>query len=94
MVFFAARELLRNAARYGRGGDPSRPLRLTLGLRLAGDGLALTVEDDGVGLGGQRAVAGAGSGLRIHSAMLAAVGAEMEVTARPGGGAQGIIYLR
>jgi signal transduction histidine kinase len=94
VVYFAARELLRNAARYGRGPDPARPLQLCLGLRLEGEGLALIIEDNGVGLGGQRVAVGAGSGLRIHSAMLAAVGASMEVAARPEGGTRGVIYLQ
>ncbi len=93
VVYFAARELLRNAARYGRGAEKARALILCLALRLEGEGLALSIEDDGVGLGGQRVAVGAGSGLRIHSAMLAAVGASMEVNARPEGGTRGVIYL-
>jgi len=93
VVYFAARELLRNAARYGRGGDRNRPLGLILSLRSEGQGLALAIEDDGVGLGGERAAVGAGSGLRIHSAMLAAVGASLEVAAQPGGGTRGVIFI-
>lgn len=93
VVYFAARELLRNAARYGRGGDRNRPLGLVLSLCPEGQGLALAIQDDGVGLGGERAPVGAGSGLRIHSAMLAAVGASLEVTALPGGGTRGVILI-
>lgn len=51
VVFYAAREALRNAARYGRGAAQSRPLHVVLRLEDAGPaGLVLTVEDDGPGL--------------------------------------------
>ena len=94
VVYFAARELLRNAARYARGNDRSRHLGLTISLRLEEDGLRLVIEDDGVGLEGEQPASGAGSGLRIHSAMLAAVGASLEVSARPLGGTKGEIRIR
>ncbi len=93
VVYFAARELLRNAARYARGAERLRPLRLAIGLQTDEGGLRLTIEDDGVGLAGDQARAGAGSGLRIHSAMLAAVGAGLEVASRPGGGTRGEIRV-
>jgi len=92
-AFYAARELLRNAARYGRGGEPGRVLTLTVGLRAQYGRLHLLIEDDGVGLEGREPSQSAGSGLRIHSAMLAAVGGSLEL--RPGqpGGACGLIVL-
>jgi signal transduction histidine kinase len=98
VVYFAGRELLRNAARYGRGGDSARPLHLMITLE-QNDGLRLVVEDDGVGLsaGGQagrrQLEVGTGSGLRFHSAMLAAVGASLEVGSRPGCGTRGVIVF-
>jgi signal transduction histidine kinase len=94
VIYFAARELLRNAARYGRGGNSARPLNLAVGLQFDAPELHLVVEDDGVGLGGESTALGAGSGLRIHTAMLAAVGAELEVSARAEGGTRGVIRIR
>lgn len=93
VLYFAARELLRNAARYARGGDPARPLGVLVALQLEDGLLRLAVEDDGVGLGGGPAQ-GAGTGLRLHSAMLAAVGAGLEVAPRPGGGTRAVISTR
>jgi signal transduction histidine kinase len=100
VVYFAGRELLRNAARHGRGGNSGRPLHLTVGLEQNG-GLRLVVEDDGIGIsqsaGGQasqdRPTDGTGSGLRFHSAMLAAVGASLEVGSRPGCGTRAVIVF-
>ncbi len=95
VVYFAARELLRNAARHGRGGETARPLHLTLTIERT-EGLRLVVEDDGVGFtpGADPAAGGAGSGLRFHSALLAAVGAGLEVRALPAGGTRAAIVLR
>ncbi|MBI4926708.1 MAG: ATP-binding protein, partial [Anaerolineae bacterium] len=97
VVYFAVRELLRNARKYARGGDAQRPLRLRLCLASSGGGLTLSVEDDGVGLrttepAGEAANPG-GSGLRLHSAMLAAVGASLELGPRPGGGTRAVIRI-
>ena len=96
VVYFAGRELLRNAVRHGRGGDTTRPLHLTVALEQNG-GLRLMVEDDGVGMpssaGQVRPTGGTGSGLRFHSAMLAAVGASLEVGSRPGCGTRAVILF-
>jgi signal transduction histidine kinase len=48
VVFYAAREAIRNAARYGRD-NPARPLHLRVAVMWRG-GLEILVEDDGVGL--------------------------------------------
>jgi signal transduction histidine kinase len=93
VVYFAAQELLRNAARHGRGGDEARRLRLLVRLELERD-LRLVVEDDGVGFeAGLGAPEGSGSGLRFHSTMLAAVGGRLEVVALPGRGMRAVICL-
>ncbi|MDQ6693722.1 MAG: ATP-binding protein, partial [Chloroflexota bacterium] len=49
VLFYAAREAIRNAARYGRGSDAGRPLTLRIKVELTG-GLRVTVEDDGEGI--------------------------------------------
>jgi signal transduction histidine kinase len=48
VVFYAAREAIRNAARHGRD-NPARPLHLRVAVVWRG-GLEILVEDDGVGL--------------------------------------------
>lgn len=97
VIFFAAQELIRNAARHGRGEETQRPLRLRIALD-TDEGLRLIVEDDGVGFNPKArsslaTAASGGSGLRFHSTMLAAVGASMEVMALPAGGTRGLIML-
>jgi signal transduction histidine kinase len=94
VVYFAARELVRNAASHGRGGDQSRPLRLTVRIEVAGE-LRLLVEDNGVGLAESQGepTAGSGSGLRFHSTMLAAVGGRLEVVPLLEGGTRGSIAV-
>lgn len=94
VVYFAAQELLRNATRHGRGGAPQRSLRLNVRWEIDQE-LRLVVEDDGVGVAGPLdvAAAGSGSGLRLHSTMLAAVGGRLEVVPLPQGGTRGTIAL-
>lgn len=99
-LFFAARELVRNAADHARGGEAARPLCLTVQLRLE-NGLCLAIEDDGIGYqaepdagAGENPTRRTGSGLRIHSAILAAVGASLEITNRPGGGTRASIRMK
>jgi len=96
VVYFAARELLRNAACHGRGGDVSRPLRLRVGLEASGGEVRLAVEDNGVGVDAGPAAewaGGSGSGLRFHSTMLAAVGGRLEVLPLPDGGTRGVVAV-
>lgn len=56
VIFHAAREVIRNAARYGRGTTPGRPLALTMTVADQ-DGLVVIIEDNGVGLTGGSVVA-------------------------------------
>jgi len=49
VVFYASREVIRNAARYARGGRHSEPLRLRIAVS-AEPGLKVVIEDDGDGL--------------------------------------------
>jgi signal transduction histidine kinase len=91
-AYFAARELVRNAAKYARGDSKRDKAGLTIHLTVAGERLHLEIEDDGVGpSNGQE---GNGSGLRIHSAMLAAAGGSLEVRAGDDGvGTRALIVL-
>jgi signal transduction histidine kinase len=94
VLFYAAREAVRNAARHGRGGD-DRPLHLTIkiayparpldsGQGLAGaqelGGLKIVIEDDGVGMGPAPDRSGdSGQGLALHSTMMAVIGGTLAV---------------
>ena len=106
VVFYAAQEAIRNAARHARGDDPSRKLRLAVSVAASsGDvlpGLRVVIGDDGVGRkntagysagAGDGDTGGAGSGLIFHSAMLAVVGGMLGVSDREGGGTQVVIEL-
>ncbi|MCA9916809.1 MAG: hypothetical protein KC445_02605 [Anaerolineales bacterium] len=77
VIFYAAREVVRNAAKHGRGGKAERPLTLTITMQYA-DQLVITLTDDGVGLGNTD-TSGSGQGLALHSTMMAVVGGEVVV---------------
>ncbi|MBI3979499.1 MAG: hypothetical protein HY331_15055 [Chloroflexi bacterium] len=84
VLFSAAREVMRNAARHGRGGDPARPLHLTIAVAWR-DGIEIAVEDDGVGLGGAgMPTAGSGQGLVLHGTMMAVIGGTLTTESVPG----------
>jgi signal transduction histidine kinase len=85
VLAYAAREAMRNAARYGRNGDPHRPLRLTVSITYR-DGLEIAMEDDGVGLAATGpSGAGSGQGLTLHSTMMAIVGGTLTAESSPNG---------
>ena len=93
VVFHAAREVIRNSARHGRGDDTGRELRLRIGLAWRG-GIEITISDDGVGLSSRAETGGgAGRGLALHSTMLAVIGGSLVTENRPGGGAISTILL-
>lgn len=81
VLYYAAREAVRNAAVYGR--HPQRPLNL--GIRIAArDGLVIAVEDNGVGVARtDGSPAGSGHGLALHSTMMAVVGGSLTVESAP-----------
>ncbi len=72
VVFYAAREVVRNAAKHGRGGVAERPLNLAITMQ-SQEQLTITINDDGVGLGNSE-TAGSGQGLALHSTMMAVIG--------------------
>jgi two-component system sensor histidine kinase DesK len=80
VLFFAAREAVRNAALHGRvSGQPLR-LRVAVDWR---NGIHIVVEDNGAGLGPEERARG-GRGLALHSTMLAVIGGELAVESQPG----------
>ncbi|NTW00509.1 MAG: hypothetical protein HGA19_04285 [Oscillochloris sp.] len=83
-LYYAAREVVRNAARHGRGNTPARPLALivrascqhSVGGRSL---LTVRIEDDGVGMGAMPTRSDGGHGLALHSTLLAIMGGTLSV---------------
>ena len=93
VLFYAAREVIRNAARYGRGADVNRPLHLHITTQSQSD-LMLQIEDDGVGLDSLTGASqGSRQGLALHSALLAVVGGTLDVASVPGAGTRVTLRL-
>lgn len=90
VAYHAAREVVRNSARHGRGGNAGRPLHLRIEASWR-DGLELAISDDGVGVTPEDFRTGSGSGLEFHSTMLAVVGGSLVTEARPGGGTRNVL---
>jgi signal transduction histidine kinase len=78
VLYCAAREAVRNAARHARGADPDRRLTLRVSLRRQ-DGLELTLADDGVGTRTSPAPGGAGQGLALHTTLMAVLGGTLSL---------------
>jgi signal transduction histidine kinase len=84
VIYGAAREAIRNAARHGRDRDTQRPLHLAVSAT-AREGLRVEIEDDGVGLvHGGRAASSGGQGLALHSTMMAVMGGTLSMDSVPG----------
>jgi signal transduction histidine kinase len=92
IVYYAAKEVIRNAARHGRGSNPAGPLSLAVEAVWRG-GLELRILDDGVGLAGAQPGSAAGQGMALHGAMLAVIGASLEVSDGPSAGTTATIAL-
>ena len=93
VIFYAAKEVVRNAARHGRGSDPARPLRLSVTVAWK-DGLEICVADDGVGMPtAAEATSATGQGLALHGTMLAVIGGSLVTESRPRGGTVVTIFL-
>ncbi len=89
-MFYAARELARNAARHAfpEGNGASRELRVRAWL---GEGVVqLVVEDNGVGMqvGGEQ-----GRGLSLHGALMAIAGGSLALESAPGHYTRGILQM-
>ncbi len=99
VLFGAAREAARNAARHGSADPASAPIHLSVAATVGDGQLDLRVADDGMGMGAGVGAPGGGSdgaargtdgrtgqGLELHSAMMAVIGGTMVVTSAPGSG--------
>ncbi len=90
LIFAAAQEALRNAARHARGSDIHRHLRLVLKASYSRENhyLEVIIADDGVGIASASGstTTGTGGGLLTHSALLAIAGGSLTIKSSPGEG--------
>lgn len=85
VLYYAARESIRNAARHGRRENTTLPLHLSIIVSWDEKGLQLTIEDDGSGADLQtQDDERSGHGLALHSTMMAVVGGELSLESQPG----------
>jgi two-component sensor histidine kinase len=91
VLFHAAREAVRNAARHGRGDHADGALKLSVGL-VWRNGLEVTVEDNGVGFDTSQ-YASTGHGTAIHSTLMAVIGGAWVTESSPGKGTRVTLTL-
>jgi signal transduction histidine kinase len=86
VCFYATREAIRNAARHARHGQYPTSLNLQISLKWK-KGLEIIIDDNGIGIGPANSLdineAGSGSGLALHSTMLAVIGGSLSVENPP-----------
>jgi signal transduction histidine kinase len=83
VLYYAALEGVRNAARHGRPPGARAPHHLQISLAWQ-EGLALTIRDDGVGLpAGAADTSGTGQGLALHGTLMAVIGGSLVVESVP-----------
>jgi len=79
-LYYAARELVRNAAKHARSEDQPDRLCLEIAARVADGQLQITIEDNGAGFAPEP---GAGQGLALHSTLMAIVGGSLSLETIP-----------
>ncbi len=85
VLYGAAREAIRNAAKHAAGPDAATPIHLRISAAYGTD-LCLQVEDDGVGCAvSSPSQAGSGHGIALHSTLMAVIGGAWETESQPGG---------
>ncbi len=87
-LYYAAREIVRNAAKHARQPDGPDGLRLTLHAELAEDRFQLVIADNGPGL---PQAPGNGQGLALHSTLMAVVGGSLALETQPGQGTRVVL---
>jgi signal transduction histidine kinase len=84
VLFYAAREVLRNAARHSRTGNSTRPIILKLEV-CHRESLNIVIEDNGIGFSTERKSekSSGGQGLVLHSTLMAVVGGTLVIESVP-----------
>lgn len=85
-AFYAARETLRNAAKYAK--HPNRPLEVTISAYSTQSDIHLGIADNGIGITDKAAQIGetqlgAGQGMALHSTLMAVIGGSLSVESSP-----------
>ncbi|MGB1250484.1 MAG: sensor histidine kinase [Candidatus Promineifilaceae bacterium] len=78
-IFYAARETVRNAAKYAR--HPNQPLTVTIQASNTAHTIDLLIHDDGVGVSPSNSPSG--HGIALHSTMMAVVGGSLAIDSSP-----------
>jgi two-component sensor histidine kinase len=91
-LYFAARELVRNAAKHAFPGDEDITRQLTVRASCTGHDVQLIIEDNGTGLLA-RAGSEAGHGISLHGALMAVAGGELALESLPGQYTRGILQI-
>ena len=81
VLFYATREVMRNAARHARPTGSDSPLHLNVVMDWK-EGLEILIMDNGVGIN-TASVPGEGHGLALHSTLLAVVGGSLSIENTP-----------
>jgi signal transduction histidine kinase len=83
VLYYAAVECVRNAARHGRPPGAGVPHHLQIELNWQ-EGLALTIQDDGIGLPIARGdISVTGQGLALHGTLMAVIGGSLVIESIP-----------
>ena len=95
VIYYAAREALRNAARYGRMPGAAEPFVLTMSLcRAQGQRVQWIVEDNGRGFSTtDQEELSEGQGLVLHSTLMAIIGGSLAVDTIPGAHTRVIFFF-
>lgn len=93
VIYFAAREVIRNSARHAHSKENGGALRLKNQFTWE-NGLKIQIEDNGVGLSlGETETDGTGQGLALHSTMMAVINGSLSVESIPGEFTRVVLYL-
>jgi signal transduction histidine kinase len=98
VLFHAAREAVRNAAKYGHAAQSNE--KSALELCISGDAeneFCITISDNGVGLNRdenlENSASGSGQGLALHSTMMAVIGGKLAVENQTPRGVRAVLSL-
>ena len=81
-IYYATRELVRNAAKYARSDAPGDALHVTISAHIMDSEFRLSVQDNGIGFNQGESD---GHGLVLHSTMMAIAGGSLALESSPGG---------